>query len=224
MHTPVGTMECVPQTQDGDGSTALTTSRDDQDNFNNSILCIKEELGQLSLQVTSPKEEPPPPAEAQDADSNDNSSKESASSPGVSVDYQDPSAAQRAGWIDGLLGCLRPVWTIIGKAAANEIKGKQDDWEIPFETISDLKWLGSGAQGAVFSGKLKGEVVAVKKVREQRETDIRNPQEVKPSQHCAIQRSMYTRTLLLYHHGILPIWSSVQLTQGWRGSSTSKTC
>jgi serine/threonine protein kinase len=49
-----------------------------------------------------------------------------------------------------------------------------DDWEIPFETISDLKWLGSGAQGAVFSGKLKGEVVAVKKVREQKETDIRN--------------------------------------------------
>lgn len=49
-----------------------------------------------------------------------------------------------------------------------------DDWEIPFEAISDLKWLGSGAQGAVFSGKLKGEVVAVKKVREQKETDIRN--------------------------------------------------
>jgi mitogen-activated protein kinase kinase kinase 13 len=49
-----------------------------------------------------------------------------------------------------------------------------DDWEILFETISDLKWLGSGAQGAVFSGKLKGEVVAVKKVRDQKETDIRN--------------------------------------------------
>lgn len=26
------------------------------------------------------------------------------------------------GWLDGLLGCLRPVWTIIGKAANNEIK------------------------------------------------------------------------------------------------------
>ncbi|KAJ4431573.1 hypothetical protein ANN_20172 [Periplaneta americana] len=137
------------------------------------ILCIKEELGQLSLQSSSPKEEPPP-EEPCDDESHDNSSKQSPPSPGVSVDYQDPSAAQRAGWIDGLLGCLRPVWTIIGKAAANEIKGRQDDWEIPFETISDLKWLGSGAQGAVFSGKLKGEVVAVKKVREQKETDIRN--------------------------------------------------
>lgn len=49
-----------------------------------------------------------------------------------------------------------------------------DDWEIPFEYISELQWLGSGAQGAVFSGKLKKEIVAVKKVREPRETDIRN--------------------------------------------------
>lgn len=49
-----------------------------------------------------------------------------------------------------------------------------DDWEIPFEYISELHWLGSGAQGAVFSGKLKKEIVAVKKVREPRETDIRH--------------------------------------------------
>jgi mitogen-activated protein kinase kinase kinase 13 len=28
-----------------------------------------------------------------------------------------------------------------------------DDWEIPFENISDLEWLGSGAQGAVFVGR-----------------------------------------------------------------------
>lgn len=49
-----------------------------------------------------------------------------------------------------------------------------DDWEIPFESISDLQWLGSGAQGAVFRGQLRGELVAVKKVREQKETEIRN--------------------------------------------------
>ncbi|XP_021926576.1 mitogen-activated protein kinase kinase kinase 13 isoform X3 [Zootermopsis nevadensis] len=170
MHTPVGTMEC---SQDADGSVSLSASRDDQDNFRNSILCIKEELGQLSLQSSSPKEEPPP-EERSDETSHDDSSKQSPCSPGVSVGYQDHSAAQHTGWIDGLWGCLRPVWTIIGKATANEIKGHQDDWEIPFESISDLKWLGSGAQGAVFSGKLRGEVVAVKKVREQKETDIRN--------------------------------------------------
>ena len=45
-------------------------------------------------------------------------------------------------------------------------------WEIPFEEISDLSWLGSGAQGAVFLGRLKDEQVAVKKVRNVSETDI----------------------------------------------------
>ena len=49
-----------------------------------------------------------------------------------------------------------------------------DDWEIPFENISDLQWLGSGAQGAVFLGKLRGELVAIKKLRDKRETDIRH--------------------------------------------------
>lgn len=49
-----------------------------------------------------------------------------------------------------------------------------DDWEIPFEAISELQWLGSGAQGAVFSGKLNKEIVAVKKVKEPKETDIRH--------------------------------------------------
>lgn len=45
-------------------------------------------------------------------------------------------------------------------------------WEIPFEEISDLSWLGSGAQGAVFLGRLNDEQVAVKKVRNASETDI----------------------------------------------------
>ena len=49
-----------------------------------------------------------------------------------------------------------------------------DDWEIPFENISDLQWLGSGSQGAVFLGRLGQEQVAVKKVRDVKETDIRH--------------------------------------------------
>lgn len=49
-----------------------------------------------------------------------------------------------------------------------------DEWDIPFENISDLEWLGSGAQGAVFKGKLRGEWVAVKKVRDLKETDIKH--------------------------------------------------
>lgn len=96
-----------------------------------SILCIKEELGQLSLQSSSPKEEPPPPSpppqETLDDNSQNDSSKLSAPVPGVSVGCQNTSAAQHGGWIEGLLGCLRPVWTIIGKAATNEIKGRQGE-------------------------------------------------------------------------------------------------
>lgn len=52
-------------------------------------------------------------------------------------------------------------------------------WEIPFEEISDLQWVGSGAQGAVFLGKLYGQEVAVKKVRNIKETDIKNLRKLK---------------------------------------------
>uniref|UniRef100_A0A1I8QEA1 Mitogen-activated protein kinase kinase kinase n=1 Tax=Stomoxys calcitrans TaxID=35570 RepID=A0A1I8QEA1_STOCA len=79
------------------------------------------------------------------------------------------------GWMYGLLGCMKPVLSFIGKAGVIEIKSqKPEDWEIPFEAISDLQWLGSGAQGAVFSGKLKNEIVAVKKVKDAKETDIKH--------------------------------------------------
>jgi serine/threonine protein kinase len=81
-----------------------------------------------------------------------------------------------SGWFNGLLGCLRPVWTIIGKAANHDLKHQQsgEEWEIPFEQIGELEWLGSGAQGAVFKGKLRNEWVAVKKVRDLKETDIKH--------------------------------------------------
>ncbi|XP_039285893.1 mitogen-activated protein kinase kinase kinase 12 isoform X2 [Nilaparvata lugens] len=176
-----------------------------------SMLCIQEELGQLSLKAASvsgsggyhqhypypypPYSDPhhpatvtgclqlvPPPGAAE-------GSEDSTSSPGGMSGGvggfgggmlhcpPPPVGLKEGGWVDGLLGCLRPVWTIIGKATANEIKAhhqKADDWEIMFETISDLRWLGSGAQGAVFSGKLKNETVAVKKVENLKETDIRH--------------------------------------------------
>ncbi|KAK1903541.1 Mitogen-activated protein kinase kinase kinase 13 [Dissostichus eleginoides] len=78
------------------------------------------------------------------------------------------------GFLEGLFGCLRPVWNIIGKTYSTEYKLQQQDmWEVPFEEISELKWLGSGAQGAVFLGNFRSEEVAIKKVREQKETDIK---------------------------------------------------
>ena len=96
-----------------------------------------------------------------------------------------------AGWFAGFMGCFKPMWMMMGKQGKQkEIeKGKtwhrrqrflsfinlsSDDWEIPFEAIQDLQWLGSGAQGAVFMGKYNAEQVAVKKVKEEYETDIKH--------------------------------------------------
>lgn len=75
-------------------------------------------------------------------------------------------------WFDGLLRCLKPMWVVSGKSNLHELK--EHDWEICFEDIKDLQFLGSGAQGAVFSGFFKGEWVAVKKVRERTDTDIKH--------------------------------------------------
>nr|XP_033794423.1 mitogen-activated protein kinase kinase kinase 12 isoform X2 [Geotrypetes seraphini] len=85
-----------------------------------------------------------------------------------------------SGFLEGLFGCLRPVWTMIGKAYSTEHKQQTEDtWEVPFEEIMDLQWVGSGAQGAVFLGQFHGEEVAVKKVRDMKETDIKHLRKLK---------------------------------------------
>lgn len=90
------------------------------------------------------------------------------------------SGSGSGGFFEGLFGCLRPVWNIIGKAYSTDYKlQQQDTWEVPFEEISELQWLGSGAQGAVFLGKFRAEEVAIKKVREQNETDIKHLRKLK---------------------------------------------
>ncbi|XP_043939853.1 mitogen-activated protein kinase kinase kinase 12 [Protopterus annectens] len=84
------------------------------------------------------------------------------------------------GFLEGLFGCLRPVLSMIGKAYSTEHKQQEEErWEVPFEEISDLQWVGSGAQGAVFLGKFCGEEVAVKKVRDIKETDIKHLRKLK---------------------------------------------
>ncbi|XP_061492511.1 mitogen-activated protein kinase kinase kinase 13 isoform X2 [Rhineura floridana] len=90
------------------------------------------------------------------------------------------SSSGNGGFLEGLFGCLKPVWNIIGKAYSTDYKlQQQDSWEVPFEEISELQWLGSGAQGAVFLGKFRAEEVAIKKVREQSETDIKHLRKLK---------------------------------------------
>ncbi|XP_075757730.1 mitogen-activated protein kinase kinase kinase 12 [Pelodiscus sinensis] len=85
-----------------------------------------------------------------------------------------------SGFLEGLFGCLKPVWSMLGKAYSTEHKHQQEDtWEVPFEEILDLQWVGSGAQGAVFLGRFRGEEVAVKKVRDFKETDIKHLRRLK---------------------------------------------
>ncbi|KAM7116008.1 mitogen-activated protein kinase kinase kinase 12 isoform 4-T4 [Molossus nigricans] len=100
--------------------------------------------------------------------------------PRVRADEVRLQCQSGSGFLEGLFGCLRPVWTMIGKAYSTEHKQQQEDlWEVPFEEILDLQWVGSGAQGAVFLGRFHGEEVAVKKVRDLKETDIKHLRKLK---------------------------------------------
>ena len=96
--------------------------------------------------------------------------RESESQASSSKDYSSNSTSL-SGLLQRILGCLRPVWMILGKASKEQ---KSDTWIIPFDEISELEWLGSGAQGAVFLGQYGGQQVAVKKVRREADTDIKH--------------------------------------------------
>ena len=52
--------------------------------------------------------------------------------------------------------------------------GDESQWEINMDDIDELHWIGSGAQGAVFLGKWKNQEVAIKKVQNERDTDIKH--------------------------------------------------
>lgn len=71
----------------------------------------------------------------------------------------------------GIIGCIRPVLTMMSERK-QLTQGEQCDWELVFDEITDLKWLGSGAQGAVFQGFYDNHAVAVKKMREYCETNM----------------------------------------------------
>ncbi|KAG8038023.1 hypothetical protein G9C98_006348 [Cotesia typhae] len=160
---------------------ALSTPHSGSHIFTNGMLCIEEGLGKLhripvnaSLasgvlkdgQLTKPETV----LQTQSDEKLDNTG-ENETKPELDDSLETP----RASFLEGIFGCMRPFWTFLSKATvAEKIKGSSDDWEIPFENISDLQWLGSGAQGAVFSGILNKQIVAVKKVREPRETDIKH--------------------------------------------------
>lgn len=133
------------------------------------MLCIQEELGQMGIQNDLPYK---PGADEPVTDSSAENTCPNRWPPNVNGFGH---GSKPVGWMDGILGCMRPVLSLIGKANVIEKGVKQQEfWEIPFEAITNLQWLGAGAQGAVFSGELKREIVAVKKVRDVKETDIKH--------------------------------------------------
>ncbi|KAM6159506.1 mitogen-activated protein kinase kinase kinase 13 [Erethizon dorsatum] len=147
-------------------TTVLTSvSEDSRDQFENSVLQLREQ------------------DESETAVSQGNSSAVEGENTSGTEDIKiqfSRSGSGSGGFLEGLFGCLRPVWNIIGKAYSTDYKlQQQDTWEVPFEEISELQWLGSGAQGAVFLGKFRAEEVAIKKVREQNETDIKHLRKLK---------------------------------------------
>ncbi|XP_058043198.1 mitogen-activated protein kinase kinase kinase 13 isoform X2 [Ahaetulla prasina] len=147
-------------------TTVLTSvSEDSRDQFENSVLQLTE---QDDLETTVHQ-------------SNDNniSGQNNHVTEDIKIQF-NRTGSGNGGFLEGLFGCLKPVWNIIGKAYSTDYKlQQQDTWEVPFEEISELQWLGSGAQGAVFLGKFRTEDVAIKKVREQSETDIKHLRKLK---------------------------------------------
>lgn len=157
-------------------SSDLGLSTDHEEGFEKGVLCIQESVqskhgvhgSQLSLPICAQ------PSLLRSYSANSLGSNNIAPFPqsnDFEVSYTD--SQRSGGWFDGLLLCLRPVfYSMLGKSNSRGLK-EADGWEIPFEHIRDLQWLGSGAQGAVFRGHLYDEVVAVKKVREKLETDMK---------------------------------------------------
>ncbi|XP_053808124.1 mitogen-activated protein kinase kinase kinase 13 isoform X3 [Vidua chalybeata] len=149
------------------GTAAVLTSisEDARDHFENSVLQLREQ------------DEPEPGLPQGTRSPGDGDTNGAADD--VKVQFNRTGSGS-GGFLEGLFGCLRPVWNIIGKAYSTDYKlQQQDTWEVPFEEISELQWLGSGAQGAVFLGKFRAEEVAIKKVRDQNETDIKHLRKLK---------------------------------------------
>ncbi|XP_034370612.1 mitogen-activated protein kinase kinase kinase 13 [Arvicanthis niloticus] len=147
-------------------TTVLTSvSEDSRSQFENSVLQLREQ-DESELTVS--------PGNCNSVDGENTNGPED-----IKIQFSR-SGSGSGGFLEGLFGCLRPVWNIIGKAYSTDYKlQQQDTWEVPFEEISELQWLGSGAQGAVFLGKFRAEEVAIKKVREQNETDIKHLRKLK---------------------------------------------
>ncbi|KAF8572234.1 hypothetical protein P879_00794 [Paragonimus westermani] len=84
----------------------------------------------------------------------------------------DPQVA-KSSLLDKMLNCFSPFLPLCCRRRSNAVVNKPEvAWEVPFGSITNLEWIGSGAQGVVFRGLLRGETIAVKKVNNRSDTEI----------------------------------------------------
>ncbi|PZC76584.1 hypothetical protein B5X24_HaOG204424 [Helicoverpa armigera] len=74
-------------------------------------------------------------------------------------------------WMGGVMECFSTVFSLFSTA---DHKPQEQEWEIPHEQLSNLVYLGAGAQGVVFSGHYRGEIVAVKQPQDRNDTNIKH--------------------------------------------------
>jgi len=70
-------------------------------------------------------------------------------------------------------GCLAPMFSVFNRKKKVTPKAREE-FEIPFEDLKDLKFIDSGGQGAVYKAEYQGRMVAVKKVRDPKEIEIKH--------------------------------------------------
>lgn len=92
------------------------------------------------------------------------------------MNYTNQSHSPGKALFEGIFGCIRPIinfWSTTKSNINQNLKDNDsEDFEVPFESLTNLQWLGSGAQGCVFKGLLNNEEVAIKKVKSKEETNI----------------------------------------------------
>lgn len=67
------------------------------------------------------------------------------------LSYMSPKLSQS--WFGGVFGCFRPIIGILSSKGFKDTK--THSWEIPYDSLRDLEYLGCGAQGSVYVGKLR---------------------------------------------------------------------
>ena len=91
-------------------------------------------------------------------------------------------------------GCLAPVFSVFSRKRKATPKAR-DEFEIPFEDLKNLEFVDSGGQGAVYKAEHQSEIVAVKKVRDSKEIEIKHLLKLKHEHIIEFRYSLVSNVL-----------------------------